>query len=523
MKKKLLFVLTISAIGAFMLTSPKWIFGPAAWIAPLLLILLNQNLPVLKSFLASWTILFLANLVGLSGVMPFPTIIFMVMVLWTSLLGALPYFLYRVVNQRKWYGSLAFPAFAVTLEFINSFQGGGTWGSVAYTQRGNLALIQLASITGIWGITFMVTWFSSLSAWIISRGFNWQAIRKPVLVYTSLMLCVVSYGWIRINSLLSNEETVKVGTLTASNVGPLLTMYKNAFGKTLSVDLATITQTSPEIQELNKAIAAFVENPSPVKYADTYTAFDLFQERLFVEADNLAQAGVKVISFSEAMFFTVKPFENKLIEKGKHFAREHHVFMILPIASFLPGKIEFGKYYMENKAIMIDDNGDVLNIFFKNKPVPMVEGSQPGDGNVPVQETPYGRIALSICYDADFPMPIRKAGANKASVLILPSGDWKEISPYHSDIARFRAIENGFSIVRPVSNAITIACNNKGQILGNNAFSTKHISSLMVDVPIHGTSTFYTWAGDFFAYICALASFGFAVFTTYSMIRRKMP
>jgi apolipoprotein N-acyltransferase len=30
------------------------------------------------------------------------------------------------------------------------------WNSVAYTQYGNLPLVQLASVTGIWGITFVV-------------------------------------------------------------------------------------------------------------------------------------------------------------------------------------------------------------------------------------------------------------------------------------------------------------------------------------------------------------------------------
>ena len=47
--------------------------------------------------------------------------------------------------------TLIFPCSWTALEYIKSL-GNGSWGSLAYTQYGNLPLMQLASITGIWGL-----------------------------------------------------------------------------------------------------------------------------------------------------------------------------------------------------------------------------------------------------------------------------------------------------------------------------------------------------------------------------------
>jgi apolipoprotein N-acyltransferase len=68
---------------------------------------------------------------------------------------------------------------------------------------------------------------------------------------------------------------------------------------------------------------------------------------------------------------------------------------------------------------------------------------------MPALNTNYGKIAAAICYDGDFPNFIRSAGKNKAEIMFLPANDWKEIDPIHTHMAITRAVENGFSLVRP--------------------------------------------------------------------------
>ena len=67
--------------------------------------------------------------------------------------------------------TLIFPMALVAAEFLRSrFSPSATWGSIAYTQYGNLPLMQVAAFVGIWGITFLIAWFASTFDWAWSRG-----------------------------------------------------------------------------------------------------------------------------------------------------------------------------------------------------------------------------------------------------------------------------------------------------------------------------------------------------------------
>ena len=59
----------------------------------------------------------------------------------------------------------------------------GSWGSLAYSQYGNLPLMQLVSITGLWGLTFLITWFGATVNWAWEQSFAWPAIRRSVVTY----------------------------------------------------------------------------------------------------------------------------------------------------------------------------------------------------------------------------------------------------------------------------------------------------------------------------------------------------
>jgi apolipoprotein N-acyltransferase len=173
------------------------------------------------------------------------------------------------------------------------------------------------------------------------------------------------------------------------------------------------------------------------------------------------------------------------------------------MASFLPvKKVEFGAKFIENKALLIDPNGKILSFFFKNKPVPVVEPSVAGDGNVPVSTTEFGTLATSICYDADFPQLMRQAGQKNADVLLLPSGDWKEVSPYHGDMAKMRAVENGFSLVRCVSGARSSVYDFYGQLISARNFFDSGEKVLVAYVPMKGVQTVYSFIGDSWVAVC---------------------
>src|SRR5437868_6072281 len=79
-------------------------------------------------------------------------------------------------------GSLALPVYWVSYEYLTeSGSPHSTFGNLAYTQMDCLPIIQIASITGIWGISFIVFLFAGTIAALLSgagtrRQRSWLAI-----------------------------------------------------------------------------------------------------------------------------------------------------------------------------------------------------------------------------------------------------------------------------------------------------------------------------------------------------------
>jgi apolipoprotein N-acyltransferase len=65
--------------------------------------------------------------------------------------------------------SLAFPVYWVACEYLSAIASPySTWGNLAYTQMNCLPVIQIASITGLWGISFIVFLFAAAAAALLS-------------------------------------------------------------------------------------------------------------------------------------------------------------------------------------------------------------------------------------------------------------------------------------------------------------------------------------------------------------------
>src|SRR5438046_7690518 len=80
--------------------------------------------------------------------------------------------------------SLAFPAYWVAYEYRTAMASPhSTWGNLAYTQMNCLPVIQIAAITGIWGISFIVFLFAAAAAALLSAaGERWQRRLLPAAV-----------------------------------------------------------------------------------------------------------------------------------------------------------------------------------------------------------------------------------------------------------------------------------------------------------------------------------------------------
>ena len=162
-----------------------------------------------------------------------------------------------------------------------------------------------------------------------------------------------------------------------------------------------------------------------------------------------------------------------------------------------------------NKITWISPEGEVLYSHFKAKPTPG-EGSY-GDGELEYFDSPYGRISSVICFDMNFLKLIQQVNSMNIDIMFVPGNDWKEITPYHTYAASFRAIEQGFNLVRSASRGLSASFNYKGQVLSSQNYFTSNETLFFSDVPIKGQKTVYSYLGDYFAWLCIIFFFSMSV------------
>ncbi len=115
--------------------------------------------------------------------------------------------------------SLAFPTYWVAYEYLTAMASPhSTWGNLAYTQMDCLALIQIAAITGLWGVSFIVFLFAGTAAVLLSGAGNpWQ--RRVLAVTAGLVVCaVLVFGKWRLQS---NPSAQPVSVMLISKDVPM--------------------------------------------------------------------------------------------------------------------------------------------------------------------------------------------------------------------------------------------------------------------------------------------------------------
>jgi apolipoprotein N-acyltransferase len=163
------FYLAIAAIlGLFV--GGKWNFPLAAWIVPVFGIrFFRESDKAGRNFLLLWIVSAIPTIISWQGatfmskIHPLAEIGFFLL---TTPLGLLPYVIDRIYYRR--FGSTAwltliFPIANTAMDFFSaSGSPFGTFGAMAYSQRDFLPAMQIASVTGLWGVTFVMSWFASL-------------------------------------------------------------------------------------------------------------------------------------------------------------------------------------------------------------------------------------------------------------------------------------------------------------------------------------------------------------------------
>jgi apolipoprotein N-acyltransferase len=402
-----------------------------------------------------------------------------------AITGVFAWCVQRLARRSVRLACLGAPFLWVASEFARAHlpEIGFPWNLLGYPASANLGLLQLTTVTGIYGLSFVVAAFNSLLAWTYSSAGRVLTRRFTIVAMAgALILLVVLVGPRLVPQTAANHyvRAVQVNF-------PEVQEYPADW-------FQTHTQELQEIQDLSLApsphqpdLLVWPEAPAPFSFEDPHFA---------------------QIASSTAIRFH-HPFIAGVIE-WKPLTESTHTIQ--------------APY---NSAILVDAQGqDVFTYdkvhlvpFGEYEPFPLIHrvvtslssevgGFRKGN-NYSVGHLPGGfTFGTFICYEAIFPGEVRHFAENGAELYVNISNDgWfgRSAAPeQHLRMARVRAVENRRWLVRVTNNGLTVSVDPYGRIFRQLPPDVRAAADLPYD--FRTDETLYTRFGDWFAWLCVIVS-----------------
>lgn len=489
-------------VGAcfFYFSNGRYSFTLAAWLFPIFFLQVSRKEKKIYSYL------FIPLIIGVCCQLAFwkftydnPSSILFFLPFILGLPMGFIFFLDKLLYSKNkgFTATLIFPLLYTSFDFLlNLFNPFGTLGILGYSQFDFLAFSQLASITGMWGLTFMITWLGSVIYWVLENYSLKEKIKQGVIIYSSILILILVYGIIRLNMPLNNS-TVKIAGIHCQD--------KRVEGEKLN-----------ELLEKRDTI-------------NFKTLSNTIINRLIQETIKQSNAGAKIVVWSEISSKILKRDEDSLIYVFKNLVRQQEIYLVAtPYIIATNSSLSFSQNdteksvtankKSENKALLFSPNGDLVLTHYKYGGN-FMEGTVQGDKIIKAINTEYGKLSAIICWDGDFPSIVKQVGKLQSDILIIPASDWEQIDPIHSYVAIFRGIENGCSVIRQTRNGLSIMTDPGGKIISQMDHFKNTTWVTTGQVPDKKWFTLYPIIGDLFGWLSFLGLFYFVFKTLTKQIR----
>ncbi|MBW8683299.1 nitrilase-related carbon-nitrogen hydrolase [Chitinophaga rhizophila] len=455
--------LLFSAVCWYLTFSLSGAYWYLLWLAPIPVLYYSFLLKRKWAFLIAFTAYLIGRLswwAYLQSLMPLPLaviftllfpVIFALIVLGTRAI---------VGRYRHWSAAFAFPVLTTTFEYVMGlFSQDGTAGSIAYTQSNFLPVVQIASVTGFTGITFLVTLVPSAVA-VMLYNHKRQAAVKPI-------------AW-----------------MTISMTGIAL-----FFGMWRLHDTPAIQQPPVRIGMVTIDERAYYD-----KYATRVDKQAHLSHLYLKQVASLAHDGAEIIVFPEKMFRFTDSIGPDMLQVVKDTARTYRVMIVACVDQNRTG-------FYENRAWVISPEGELLADYQKGHLFAgeIRDSVKPAQGLALFTRTG-SREGVAICKDMDFPQFIAGYGKAASNLLYVPAWDFVRDGWLHSRMAMMRSVEGGYSLVRNAREGRLTINDCHGKI----AFEASSESGAPVRllgsvVPAHH-QTLYNVLGDWFGILNVAAA-----------------
>jgi len=412
-------------------------------------------------------------------------LILLLLVIYLSLyIGAFT-FLYRLIQMRLGFQTIILPPLLwVSLEYLRSFfLTGFPWANLGHSQYLNLPFIQVADVTGVYGLSFVILLVNTTLFEVLRQWSKKVFPIREVAITALILLGFLIYGYGRMRSVdrqMSQLPPLKVG-LVQGNIDQSIKWDESFQKETLKI-----------YERLSLKVAG--GKPDLIIWPETATPF------FFQEAEEYQPMVLDIPARTNAFLLFGSPSYKIVKGKVSHY---NSAYLVSPSKDLL-GRydkihlVPFGEYIPLQKLLFFIESsiGEGIGNF------------KPGKGIFNFS-LPQGQFGVLICFEIIFPNLCRRFVKGGANFLVTITNDaWfgRTSAPYqHFSMATFRAVENRVFIARAANTGISGFIDPKGKIVKQGGIFTEE--AMNGTIHLMKDKTFYTLYGDVFAWICSALSF----------------
>ena len=385
------------------------------------------------------------------------------------------------------------------------------WDQLGYSQIDNALINQLAPLTGVYGITFILVAVNALlsGALLLDRGSRRRIVGRWAWAACGAVLLVSGFAGVFVPP--PKPDPTATAVLIQPNLdvgagnnwqGPEwdrhIAEFTRLAGEQCKTYIAGIPQSGAPTGEIicqpyptHPDVVVWPESPAP-----------------FIEDD---------LSFKQAMHSIALATQAPLVVGGigTDFSQQENA------------------WHDYNSAFIVDAGGQIVGRYDKIHLVPFGEyipfqnlltfahkltgrvglftrGTDRNAFLLPTQSGGSHRYGVFICYEAVFADEVRQFARHGAEVFVNISDDgWygDTSAPWqHLNMARMRAIENRRWLLRDTNSGVTAAIDPYGRV--RQSIPRHQTDALPAEFGFRNDITFYTAHGDLFAWLCVVMSLG---------------
>ncbi|MGO9565271.1 MAG: apolipoprotein N-acyltransferase [Candidatus Korobacteraceae bacterium] len=369
------------------------------------------------------------------------------------------------------------PFLWVAVELARTYITGFPWDLLGTTQIDNIPLSRIATVTGVYGMSFEIALVNT----VVAAAFLVPYARRKFLLTAALVAALVLHaGKLEKPGALPTEHAA---TLVQANIPILESDWTLDY---LEQTLSSLREIS--VRPLNekpdtRGLIVWPESPAPFWTTDLHLRSTL--ANVARETDSYIIAGAIGIEHTGDPNRRPDVYNSAaVITPTGAWTERYDKIHLVPFGEYVP----FEKAFSFASGLTRQ-----IGTFVRGR-----SRSPLAVGNM--------RTGVFICYESIFPNEVRQFARNGAEVFVNISNDgWygEGGAPrQHLNMARMRAVENNRWLLRDTNTGITAVIDPYGRVVAE--APRKQRVALQANFALEESTTFYTRHGDWFPFLCAI-------------------